>query len=62
MLLRRTLLLGLAAVPFLPSVGRSQERVLNIYSARHYDTDRTLYDGFTAATGIRIRLIEAPAD
>jgi len=59
---RRTLLFGLAALPALPSVGRSQERVLNIYSARHYDTDRTLYDGYTAATGIRTRLIEAPAD
>lgn len=31
---------------------------LNIYSARHYDSDEQLYDGFTAATGIAINLIE----
>jgi iron(III) transport system substrate-binding protein len=59
---RRALLLGLATLPALPSLGRAQDRLLNVYSARHYDTDRTLYDGFTVATGIRLRLIEAPAD
>jgi iron(III) transport system substrate-binding protein len=37
-------------------------RVLNLYSARHYDTDEVLYDGFTAATGIRVNLIEGDAD
>lgn len=31
---------------------------VNVYSARHYDTDKALYDNFTAATGIRINLIE----
>ena len=31
---------------------------LNLYSARHYDTDLQLYDGFTEATGIEINLIE----
>ena len=59
---RRLVLAGLSALPALPGMVRAQDRVLNIYSARHYDTDRTLYDGFTAATGIRTRLIEAPAD
>lgn len=39
-----------------------QERVVNVYSSRHYDTDRALYDGFTAATGVRVRLIEGDAD
>ncbi|WP_188901867.1 Fe(3+) ABC transporter substrate-binding protein [Caldovatus sediminis] len=33
-----------------------------IYSARHYDTDRQLYDAFTRETGIRVRLIEGNAD
>jgi iron(III) transport system substrate-binding protein len=31
---------------------------LNIYSARHYDSDEQLYDGFRAATGITVNLIE----
>jgi iron(III) transport system substrate-binding protein len=39
-----------------------QERVVNVYSSRHYDTDRALYDGFTQVSGIRVRLIEGDAD
>jgi iron(III) transport system substrate-binding protein len=31
---------------------------INVYSARHYDADRALYDGFRAATGIQVNLIE----
>jgi iron(III) transport system substrate-binding protein len=37
-------------------------RVINVYSARHYDTDKALYNGFTQQTGIRVNLIEAEAD
>ncbi len=37
----------------------AQEKVLNLYSARHYQTDEALYDDFTKATGIRINRIEA---
>jgi iron(III) transport system substrate-binding protein len=33
--------------------------VLNLYSARHYQTDEALYENFTKATGIRINRIEA---
>ncbi|WAL62104.1 Fe(3+) ABC transporter substrate-binding protein [Thermocoleostomius sinensis] len=35
---------------------------LNLYSARHYDTDNELYQSFTDATGTQINLIEAEAD
>lgn len=35
---------------------------LNLYSSRHYDTDESLYQGFTAKTGIEINLIEGEAD
>lgn len=35
---------------------------VNLYSARHYDTDLVLYDAFTAATGIRVNLIEGNSD
>jgi iron(III) transport system substrate-binding protein len=37
----------------------AQENVLNLYSARHYQTDEQLYNGFTKQTGIRINRIEA---
>jgi len=36
--------------------------VINLYSARHYDTDKALYNGFTQETGIRVNLIEAEGD
>jgi len=37
----------------------AQDRVLNLYSARHYQTDEKLYADFTQATGIKINRIEA---
>ncbi|MBW4582507.1 MAG: Fe(3+) ABC transporter substrate-binding protein [Tildeniella nuda ZEHNDER 1965/U140] len=37
-------------------------RVLNLYSARHYDTDNALYESFTQKTGIKVNLVEAEAD
>ena len=40
-----------------PSKEASKE--LNVYSARHYQTDEALYGGFTKATGIKINRIEA---
>jgi iron(III) transport system substrate-binding protein len=36
----------------------AQEAVLNLYSARHYQTDEALYQDFTRATGIRINRID----
>jgi iron(III) transport system substrate-binding protein len=60
---RRALLLAAGAAALLaPAFAFGQERVVNVYSSRHYDTDRALYDGFTQATGVRVRLIEGDAD
>ena len=39
--------------------GAAQAQVLNLYSARHYQTDDVLYENFTRQTGIRINRIEA---
>ncbi len=36
--------------------------VVNLYSARHYDSDQTIYDGFTRETGIRVNRIESRPD
>lgn len=62
---RRFLLLGLAAAGTmigLPQVAAAQDKVLNLYSSRHYDTDEALYENFTKATGIKINRIEAGED
>ena len=40
----------------------AQEKVLNLYSARHYQTDEALYTNFTRQTGIKINRIEAKED
>jgi iron(III) transport system substrate-binding protein len=40
------------------SLSLAQQPVLNLYSARHYQTDEALYENFTKATGIRINRID----
>jgi iron(III) transport system substrate-binding protein len=40
----------------------AQDRVLNVYSSRHYQSDEALYANFTKQTGIRINRIEAGED
>jgi iron(III) transport system substrate-binding protein len=40
----------------------AEEAVLNLYSARHYQTDEALYNNFTKQTGIKINRIEAKED
>ena len=37
-------------------------KVLNLYSSRHYQTDEALYRNFTKATGIKVNRIEAGED
>jgi len=36
--------------------------VVNVYSARHYDSDQAIYDAFTKQTGIEVRVLPANAD
>jgi iron(III) transport system substrate-binding protein len=40
----------------------AQDQVVNLYSARHYDTDEAQYTDFTKATGIEVNRIEAGDD
>lgn len=54
----------LAAVATLGTVAglshaQTAEKVLNIYSARHYPTDETLYSTFTKTTGITINRVDS---
>jgi iron(III) transport system substrate-binding protein len=44
-----------------PQAGQNT-KVLNLYSARHYESDNAVYKGFTDKTGIKINLVEAEAD
>jgi len=37
----------------------AQQATLNLYSARHYQTDEALYENFTKATGIKINRVDA---
>ena len=36
--------------------------VVNVYSARHYDTDDKIYEKFTDQTGIKVNIIEGNSD
>ena len=42
--------------------GLQAEDELNLYSARHYQTDEALYENFTKQTGIKINRIEGKGD
>jgi iron(III) transport system substrate-binding protein len=57
---------SLAALSVVASLGGSsafaQDKVLNLYSARHYSTDEALYGNFTKATGIKINRIDGGED
>jgi iron(III) transport system substrate-binding protein len=53
-----TVLLGV----FLRGEAVAQEKVLNLYTARHYATDEAFYTGYTKATGIKINRIEGGED
>ncbi|MEP7181045.1 MAG: Fe(3+) ABC transporter substrate-binding protein [Betaproteobacteria bacterium] len=52
----------LTALTLAAAARAAEEPVLNLYSARHYQTDEALYDNFTKATGIKINRIEAGDD
>jgi iron(III) transport system substrate-binding protein len=45
-----------------PKPGRSADRVINLYSARHYGSDTAIYESFTKKTGIKVNLVESPGD
>ena len=48
------------ALPAAPALAQGKE--LNVYSSRHYDIDKQLYEGFTAKTGIQVKVISAGAE
>ena len=56
-ILKTALLAAVSSALAAPAL--AQDNVLNLYSARHYQTDEQLYSDFTRQTGIRINRIEA---
>jgi len=54
-------LLGAACLLGVALLSRA-DGILNVYSARHYDSDESLYRGFTAATGIEVRVRQGDSD
>lgn len=50
--------IGLCLAAILPAAAAE----VNVYSARHYDTDLALHEAFTRETGITVNLIEGSGD
>ena len=57
--LRRAGYAAALAACMVSATGHAQQKMLNLYSARHYSTDEALYANFTKSTGIRINRIDA---
>lgn len=56
----RRFTLGLvAAATLTATTAMAQDKVLNLYSARHYQTDEGMYEAFTRTTGIKINRVDA---
>jgi iron(III) transport system substrate-binding protein len=55
---------GLGLICAIHPVAQAQNRtqVVNVYSGRHYNTDKELYAQFTRQTGIQVKLIEGKDD
>lgn len=60
--MRSKLGLAVAGLLLIGGTATAQEKVLNLYSARHYQTDEALYSNFTKQTGIKINRIEGKED
>ena len=54
--------IALAVAALLAGPALAQDKVLNLYSSRHYQTDEALYANFTKQTGIKINRIEGGED
>ncbi len=49
----------LSSLLLVAGVAMAQDQVVNLYSARHYQTDEALYANFTKATGIKVNRVDA---
>lgn len=59
---RRRFMVGASAASLAACAPAAPGAYVNVYSARHYDTDRVLYDAFEKATGVAVRVLPASAE
>lgn len=52
----------IALVAFLGATLTSTAAEVNVYSARHYSSDKAIWEAFTRRTGIRVNIVEAEHD
>ena len=55
----KTLLFTCALAAAATAASAQEEKVLNLYSARHYATDEALYDGFAATVRRYLAIVDA---
>jgi iron(III) transport system substrate-binding protein len=60
--MKRCLIALGAAALLIFGTARAEDKELNLYSARHYQTDEALYENFTRQTGIKVKRIEGKED
>ena len=56
------LVMGLGLSAIVSDNVAAQEKVMNLYTARHYATDEAFYSGFSKLTGIKLNRIEGGED
>ena len=56
------LVIGLGLSAIVSDTVTAQEKVMNLYTARHYATDEAFYSGFSKLTGIKLNRIEGGED
>jgi iron(III) transport system substrate-binding protein len=61
-MIKRISALTAALALLAPAAASAADGEVNVYSARHYDTDNAMYEEFTAETGIEVNIIEGDAD
>ncbi len=59
---RRALSLGAGAAALAACTPKTPARHVNVYSARHYDSDQRIYDAFEERSGIEVRVLPAASD
>lgn len=45
-----------------PASEKQEEKVVNVYTARHYEADDEVYKNFTEETGIKVNVVKAEAE
>ncbi|MCY6482892.1 Fe(3+) ABC transporter substrate-binding protein [Clostridium aestuarii] len=44
------------------NISKDQEKIVNVYTDRHYDSDEELYKMFTEKTGIKVNVVKGKSD